>query len=71
MSSHTINMDEIGNSQNNSVQFSMMTRNFLVQKCSFCNNDMELVEGSTIYGHKWYHEDCWKSMSKMEHRYEH
>ena len=58
------------NSQNNSIQFAIKTRNFLVQKCSLCNKDMELVEGDTIYGHKWYHGECWSSVAKMEDGHE-
>lgn len=42
-----------------SGQFVVQTRNFLVQICSFCNEEMELVEGATIYGDKWYHGECW------------
>jgi hypothetical protein len=38
--------------------------NFLIQTCSLCNTEMNLVEGATIYGAKWYHKECWQSMIK-------
>jgi len=38
----------------------------LVQVCGRCNKEMHLVEGSTIFGDKWYHKDCWESITKIE-----
>lgn len=49
-----------------SKQFLVQTRNFLVQTCSLCGEEMELVEGTTIYGNKWYHADCWKLVKKED-----
>lgn len=51
-------------SNNNKSQFVVQTRNFLVQTCSLCNEEMELVEGTTIYGNKWYHANCWNLVKK-------
>jgi hypothetical protein len=39
--------------------------NFLIQKCSYCNEEMELVAGSVIFGDKWYHSSCWKSLESL------
>jgi hypothetical protein len=69
MSGFTISINKTENSQNNSFPFAIKTRNFLVQKCASCNKDMELVEGVIIYGHEWYHGDCWNSI-KMENKHE-
>lgn len=49
-----------------SIGTTMKTQNFLVQKCSLCNEAMELVEGDTIYGDRWYHGNCWNLMKKGE-----
>lgn len=58
MITEMIGSENFGSNDNKS-QFVVQTRNFLVQICSLCNEEMELVAGATIYGNKWYHADCW------------
>lgn len=59
-----IGSENFSSNDNTSKQFVVQTRNFLVQTCSLCNEEMELVEGTTIYGNKWYHADCWDLVKK-------
>ena len=35
-------------------------RNYLLQTCSLCRNEMLLEMGDIIYGEKWYHSSCWE-----------
>lgn len=42
--------------------------NFLVPKCSWCNQEMALVEGDTIYGENWYHKNCWRMINITENK---
>jgi hypothetical protein len=37
--------------------------NFLVQVCSYCDEQIELSEGDTILGNEWYHRRCWEEGS--------
>ena len=53
-------------SYNEQIRVVMQDRNFLIQMCSLCNKEMILVEGATICGEKWYHKDCWQSITKGE-----
>ncbi len=48
----------------------VQTRKLQTPVCSLCNEEMEFVEGDTIYGDKWYHNTCWKALS-TERDYEH
>ena len=48
----------------NEVQMSMVGHMGLVQVCGRCNEEMVLVEGDTIFGDKWYHKNCWESITK-------
>jgi len=27
--------------------------------CAFCNSDLDIEEGVTIYNKNWYHDKCW------------
>ena len=38
---------------------------FFVPKCSSCKNEIQFLEGDTIYGDKWYHSACWHELRKM------
>ncbi|HSB56903.1 MAG TPA: potassium transporter TrkA [Nitrosopumilaceae archaeon] len=38
------------------------------QTCSVCNERMELEEGDTICGNKWYHKECWNLMNKLDQK---
>ena len=29
--------------------------------CAFCNSDLDMEEGVTIYDKNWYHDTCWNS----------
>jgi len=29
--------------------------------CAFCNTDLDMEEGVTIYDKNWYHDGCWNS----------
>ena len=53
-------------SYSNLMSARIQTRSFLVQKCSLCDKIMELREGDTIYGNKWYHENCWNLVKNGE-----
>lgn len=33
-------------------------RNFLLEKCILCAQEMILIEGSVILGSDWYHKEC-------------
>ncbi len=50
-------------SQSQIVSVLDTNHNFLVQKCAFCDKEMELVEGTIIFGDLWYHNSCWKSFN--------
>ena len=39
-------------------------KNYLVQNCEVCHIEMQLVAGSVTFGGKWYHKDCYDSISK-------
>ncbi len=52
----------IKQSPSESLQFQITTNHFLIQTCSYCNKKMELVEGDVIYGDKWFHGFCWKTI---------
>ena len=32
--------------------------------CSVCKTKLDLVEGDTVWGDRWYHKDCWKQMNE-------
>ena len=38
------------------------------QTCSVCNEKMEVEEGDTICGNKWYHKDCWNLMNEVDQK---
>ena len=38
------------------------------QTCSACNEKMEIEEGDTICGNKWYHKDCWNLMNEGDQK---
>jgi hypothetical protein len=38
---------------------------FRIQRCAHCNEEMEITEGSVIFGERWYHNACWKSLDKF------
>ena len=27
--------------------------------CAYCNSDLDIQEGVTIYNKNWYHDNCW------------
>ena len=39
-------------------------RNYLEQNCEVCHQEMQLVAGSVTFGGKWYHKDCYDSLSR-------
>lgn len=41
-----------------------MERNFLLEKCTLCSNEMFLTEGSVIFGSDWYHKECFTKIEK-------
>ena len=49
-----------------SLQFKITTNQFLMQTCSHCNKKMELSDGDVIYGDKWFHSFCWKTIKNTE-----
>ena len=32
--------------------------------CSFCNDNLEIECGTTLYDKNWYHNKCWSSFEK-------
>lgn len=40
--------------------------NLPVHTCSICKKNLDLVEGDTVWGDKWYHKDCWKQMNEED-----
>ena len=40
----------------------LQTKNFLVQTCSHCNEEMHVGEGDIIFGGKWFHNSCWQKI---------
>ncbi len=40
----------------------IQTKNFLIQICSHCNEEMHVGEGDLLFGGKWFHNTCWKSV---------
>lgn len=47
---------------------SMSTKLCMIEKCSECNDEVELVSGAVIYGDKWFHNSCWKIRSNRNVR---
>lgn len=41
-----------------------IVKNYLVQTCYFCKNEMTLEEGSIISENKWYHKDCFNALNQ-------
>jgi hypothetical protein len=48
------------------VEKTKPTKNFLIEKCSYCNKEMELVEKTVICGAKWYHSFCWTLINSKD-----
>ncbi len=46
-----------------SMQMRNISKHFLVQTCSYCNDKFELAEGDVIFGDKWFHGICWRSFN--------
>lgn len=40
--------------------------NLPVHTCSICKKKLDLVEGDTVWGDRWYHKDCWKQMNEED-----
>ena len=34
--------------------------------CAFCNSDLDIQEGVTIYDKNWYHDECWISFENQK-----
>ncbi len=45
-------------STNKAILIQEMNRTKL---CAFCNSDLHIEEGVTIYDKNWYHDGCWNS----------
>ena len=37
-------------------------RNYLIENCAVCKQEMELMAGSVTFGGKWYHRSCYDSI---------
>ena len=59
----TQNKTKLHTRPSESLQIQITQNHFLLQTCSHCNDNMELVEGDVIYGDKWFHGMCWKSIN--------
>jgi len=40
----------------------LKARNYLVENCAVCKQEMQLVAGSVTFGGKWYHRNCYDSI---------
>jgi hypothetical protein len=40
----------------------LQAKNFLIQTCSHCHEEMHVVEGDMIFGGKWFHLTCWRKV---------
>lgn len=40
----------------------LQTKNFLIQSCAHCHEEMHVGEGDIIFGGNWFHCSCWKSV---------
>ena len=45
-------------STNNTILVPEMER---AKFCAFCNSNLDIEEGVTIYDKNWYHDGCWNS----------
>jgi len=43
-------------------------KNYLVQNCAVCKQEMQLGAGSITFEGKWYHKDCYDSIPKSVNR---
>ena len=56
--------------RNNEKHTSLMqTKNFLIQTCSHCNEEMHVGEGDLLFGGKWFHNTCWKSVENITNQH--
>ena len=50
-------------STNNAILVQEMNR---AKFCAFCNSDLDIEEGVTIYDKNWYHDECWNSFETQK-----
>jgi len=43
-------------------------KNYLVENCAVCKQEMQLGAGSITFEGKWYHKDCYDSIPKSVNR---
>ena len=60
---------EIENQMSEQSATVLSTKLCMIEKCSECNDEVELVSGAVIYGDKWFHNSCWKTRSNRNVRY--
>lgn len=44
-----------------SIKLNKKERNYLIQNCAVCHQEMQLGAGSITFEGKWYHRDCYDS----------
>ena len=49
-------------STNNAILVQELNR---TKFCAFCNSDLDIKEGVTIYDKNWYHDRCWDSFESQ------
>ena len=50
-------------STNNAILVQEMDR---TKFCAFCNSNLDIEEGVTIFDKKWYHDGCWNSFETQK-----
>lgn len=50
-------------STNNAILVQEMDR---TKYCAFCNSDLDIEEGVTIFDKNWYHDGCWNSFETQK-----
>ena len=43
-------------------------KNYLIQNCAVCKQEMQLVAGSVTLAGKWYHKDCYDNFQPRTNR---
>ncbi|TLX66323.1 MAG: hypothetical protein E6L00_01720 [Thaumarchaeota archaeon] len=43
-------------------------KNYLIENCAVCHQELKLVAGAIIFGDKWYHKDCYDSIPERVNR---
>jgi hypothetical protein len=53
------------------LQVKSRIRNFLVQKCDFCEKPISIDAGDVVQGDRWYHDSCLKNKEETDSKRPH